>query len=103
MSRDAFLRTKLTEALSPSHLEVVNESHMHKMQPGAESHFRVVVVSALFEGKPLLARHRLVNAAVDEALKNGLHALAATLKTPSEWQASPIAAASPPCASKVKP
>jgi BolA family transcriptional regulator, general stress-responsive regulator len=103
MSRDAFLRTKLTEALLPSHLEVVNESHLHKTQPGAESHFRVVVVSALFEGKPLLARHRLVNAAVDEALKSGLHALAATLKTPSEWQESPIAAVSPPCASTRKP
>ncbi len=51
------IQTKIAAALGPSHLEVVNESHMHSVPPGSESHFRVVVVSDRFEGLPLVRRH----------------------------------------------
>lgn len=44
----------LTEKLQPIHLEVVNESHMHNVPKGAETHFKVLVVSAKFESLPLI-------------------------------------------------
>ena len=53
--------TKLTNALAPVHLEVVNESCKHNEPTGAESHFTVFVVSESFDGKNVLARHRLVS------------------------------------------
>ena len=53
--------TKLTNALAPVHLEVVNESYKHNAPTGAESHFAVFVVSGSFDGRNVLARHRLVS------------------------------------------
>lgn len=67
---------------------MLNESHMHNVPKGAETHFKVVLVSAAFEGKPLLGRHRVVNALLDAELKGGVHALSIVAKTPGEWAAS---------------
>ena len=53
--------TKLTNALAPVHHEVVNESYKHNDPKGAESHFAVFVVSGSFDGRNVLARHRLVS------------------------------------------
>ncbi|TRY84789.1 hypothetical protein DNTS_008971 [Danionella cerebrum] len=91
------VRTKLTQALSPEHLEVINESHMHAVPPGSESHFRVVVVSPRFEGLSLLQRHRLVNDALKEELSSCIHALAIQAKTPQQWSSDPKLGKSPPC------
>jgi stress-induced morphogen len=44
----ATIETKLTDALHPDHLEVINESHMHSVAPGSETHFKVLVVSPTF-------------------------------------------------------
>ena len=44
------IETKLKETLAPSHLEVINESHMHNVPKGSETHFKVVVVSGRFDG-----------------------------------------------------
>ena len=79
-------------------LEVINESGMHAVPKGSETHFKVVVVSSAFEGLTRVARQRLVYAALDEELRSGVHALTVTSKTPAEWQASPEVPASPPCA-----
>ncbi|KAK1806162.1 hypothetical protein P4O66_000054 [Electrophorus voltai] len=91
------IRTKLTQALQPDHLEVLNESHMHAVPPGSESHFRVLVVSTHFEGLPLLQRHRLVNEALREELSSRIHALAIQAKTPEQWRSDPTLAKSPQC------
>jgi stress-induced morphogen len=103
MSLQAVIETKLREILSPEHLEVVNESYMHssgKNNPNAETHFKVVVVSAKFEGLNLVKRHQLVYGALGDELrmKKGIHALAITSRTPSEWDANPIGNESPNCA-----
>ena len=45
---------KLKTGLQPVHLELRNESYMHNVPKGSETHFKVVVVSAQFEGKPLI-------------------------------------------------
>uniref|UniRef100_A0A673A906 BolA-like protein 1 n=1 Tax=Sphaeramia orbicularis TaxID=375764 RepID=A0A673A906_9TELE len=84
--------TKLTTSLNPHHLEVHNESHMHAVPPGSESHFRVLVVSAHFQGLSLLQRHRLVNEALKEELSSCVHALAIQAKTPEQWDQNPTLA-----------
>lgn len=82
------ITAKLTGALAPQSLTVVDESHRHaghighpgSGHPGAlsssETHFDVDVVSAAFAGKSRLERHRMVNAILAEELKGGVHALA---------------------------
>jgi BolA protein len=82
------IREKLTQALQPVHLEVINESHLHaghRSTPGTgESHFRVLIVSPLFAGKSRLARHRLVNETLAAELKGKVHALALVAQAPGE-------------------
>jgi len=78
----------LRATFGPTHLDVIDESHLHAGHAGArpegETHFRVDVVSAAFDGKSRVERHRLVNAALDPAFKRGLHALAVRARTPAE-------------------
>lgn len=87
--KDSITR-KLTEALGPSELEVVDESQRHVghagYREGGESHFAVTVVSARFEGKSRIERHRMVNHLLAEEIAAGLHALSLTTLTPAERQ-----------------
>ena len=53
----------------------------------SETHFKVVIVSEAFEGKPLIDRHRAVNECLREELEQGVHALSIDAKTPKQWQA----------------
>lgn len=85
MKTQSNIERKLLAALDPVHLDVVNESNMHKVPPGSESHFKVTVVSDKFDGQGLVARHRLVNQVLAEELKGGVHALAMHTMTPDEW------------------
>ena len=48
------IRVKLTNQFSPLHLDILNESYMHNVPKGSETHFKVVVVSSQFENTPLL-------------------------------------------------
>ena len=80
------IETKIAAALAPSHLEVINESHMHSVPPGSESHFRVVVVSDRFEGLPLVRRHQTVNQVLEQEFEDGLHALSMQTLTGAEWR-----------------
>lgn len=80
------IEDKITQALQPEFLEVVNESHMHNVPPGSESHFKVTVVSREFDNKMLVARHRLLNQLLKEELDGPVHALSLHTLTPSEWQ-----------------
>jgi len=92
------IERKLRERFAPLHLEVDNESHMHNVPEGSESHFRVVLVSEQFAGSPSVQRHRAVNAALAEELGGQIHALALHTMTPEEWFAKGgDAPASPPC------
>ncbi len=88
---------KLTEALGPAHLEVINESHNHHVPPNSETHFKVIIASELFDGKRLLARHRAVNEALATEFANGLHALSMHTYSPSEWEAQVAVPDSPKC------
>ncbi|MEJ2764235.1 transcriptional regulator BolA [Photobacterium sp. MCCC 1A19761] len=78
---------KLYQAFAPVHLEVINESYMHNVPAGSESHFKVVIVSTQFDGQRLIGRHRAVNTVLADELANHIHALAIHTYTDSEWQA----------------
>jgi stress-induced morphogen len=91
------IESKLTTAFAPPVLLIQNESHMHSVPPGSESHFRVTVVSEKFEGMPILARHRAVNTALALELKSGIHALSITARTPQQWAIDSAVGKSPPC------
>lgn len=88
MSAEARMREHLMIALEPIRLDVVNDSDKHaghRSSPGTgESHFTVIVVSPLFEGKSRVERHRLVNDALADELQRGLHALAIKAYAPGE-------------------
>ena len=77
---------KLTQAFTPVHLEVLNESYKHNVPEGSESHFYIVVVSEKFTGQRLIARHREVNSVLANELENHIHALAMHTYTPEQWQ-----------------
>ena len=85
MSMREIIEAKLRSDFQPLHLEVVNESHMHDVPEGAESHFKVVLVADRFDGKSLLNRHRAVNQLLAEELSRQIHALALHTMTPEEW------------------
>lgn len=76
-------------SLSPSHLEIINESSNHGgYYPGKESHFKVVIVSEAFDGLRPVQRHQKVYACTQNLLAIGggdIHALALHTYTASEW------------------
>ncbi len=78
----------LSDALKPAHLDVINESGMHNVPKGSETHFKVVAVSDQFAGESLLNRHRMINDLLSAQLSGGVHALSLQTMTPAEWQES---------------
>lgn len=85
MSVESVLHKKLSAALAPTHLELLNESPNHGLPASAEKHFRVVVVSARFSGLSRVERHRLVHDTLTEELRNHVHALSVQAFTEDEW------------------
>src|SRR5689334_17679012 len=79
---------KLRTRFAPTRLDIEDESSRHRghagHREGGESHFRVEIVSAAFEGKTRVARQRLVYDALKDEFAAGLHALALTTLTPAE-------------------
>ena len=88
MHRRDRITEKLTEAFAPARLDVADESHQHEGHagawPGGETHFRVTIVAEAFRGRSRLDRHRMVNAALAEELKSGVHALAIHASAPGD-------------------
>jgi BolA protein len=86
MSKAEKIRSKLAEALTPTSLEVIDDSESHRghagYQDGGESHFHVVIRSHVFEGKTRIARHRAVHAALGKELVASIHALSMDLGVP---------------------
>ena len=98
MSMQRIVEKKLVAALAPVHLEVIDESSMHNVPPGSESHFKVVIVSGKFEEVSLINQHKLVNEALKEELKQSIHALSIVTKTPKQWaESKENIPESPPC------
>jgi BolA protein len=82
------ITARLTEALDPTHLEVINDSGRHAGHSGdngtGESHFTVVIESRAFAGCSRVERQRLVNRALSDLLIERVHALAIRARAPGE-------------------
>jgi len=87
MQRQNAIQKTLQNALNPEYLEVINESYKHNVPEGSESHFKLIVVSAEFEGKRLIARHRILNKLLQSEFDQGMHALSLHTMTHDEWLA----------------
>lgn len=84
-----FLTKELEVAFLPETLEVINESHLHKgHQPQfdgeGETHFRIRIVAAAFQGMSRVERHRRINKIVESQMEHGLHAIAIEAHAPNE-------------------
>ena len=80
---------KLHERLEATHVEVIDESHLHAGHAGAASgggHFRALVVSQRFAGLSMLEAQRLVYEALAEEMGGEIHALSVRTLTPESWQ-----------------
>lgn len=84
----AEMKRKIEEALAPSRLEIIDDSHRHAGHAGhnhqGESHFRVEIVSESFVGKSRVERHRLVNTLLAAELAGSVHALQLVTLTADE-------------------
>lgn len=81
------LRARLAAAFPDATTEVLDDSHLHAGHAGAEGgagHYRVRVVSSRFEGRPTVARHRLVYDSVADWMPHRVHALSIVARTPAE-------------------
>jgi len=87
VERVAKIEALLTEAFSPSHLLVKDQSHLHAGHAGARDgrgHFDVTIESAAFRGKRPLACHRLVYDAMGSLMETDIHALRIHARAPAE-------------------
>jgi len=97
MSMQTTIEQKLAGEIAVDYLQVENESQMHNVAPGAESHFKVTIVSNAFDEQMLIKRHRMVNQILQQELQQ-IHALALHTLTPQEWEArGGVVANSPKC------
>lgn len=82
------MAARLTAALFPQHLAVINDSAHHRGHAGddgsGESHFTVEIVADAFVGQSRVARQRMVNAALADLLRDKVHALAIRARAPGE-------------------
>ena len=81
------LESRIATALAPTHLEIIDDSHLHAGHAGAadgRGHFTVIVSSERFAGLRTLQRHRLVYDAVGDLMVTDVHALSIHASTPDE-------------------
>lgn len=82
------IREKLSQAFSPAHLDVQDDSARHHghagAAPGGESHFNVVIEAEAFKGMGRVARQRAVYAALAQELAGPVHALSVKALAPGE-------------------
>lgn len=87
MDRLALIRERLTAALRPDALDIIDESHLHAGHAGARSgggHYAVTIVSPRFRGENRVARHRMIYEALGDAMGSEIHALSITAHSPDE-------------------
>lgn len=85
--RAAEIRRRLEQALAPESLEIVDDSAQHIGHVGAQGgggHYTVTIVSPTFNGKPPIARHRLVYEALGNLMGANIHALSINAYAPDE-------------------
>jgi len=89
----------LNENFKLASLKIVNESFMHNVPEGSESHFKIVIVSDNFIKKSLIQRHKEIYKALGEIM-NDIHALSIHAFDNKEFELNPMILDSPQCANK---
>ncbi len=87
MTTTNLIRQKLTDALQPKVLEIIDQSAAHAGHAGARQgggHYYVTIVSDHFDQLSLLKRHQLVYQTLGELMQHEIHALSINALTPSE-------------------
>lgn len=90
MSIAARIRDKLTEALNPVRLDLMDDSAHHAGHAGVmglavqETHFRLTIIAEAFRGQTRIQRQREIYRLLAQEFADGLHALTVTAKTPDE-------------------
>lgn len=83
------IKTRLMEALSPEHFEIIDDSHSHAGHAGVQEsgggHFFVTIVSDQFEGKSRVQRHQLIYGVLGTLMQTDIHALSIKSFTPAEF------------------
>ena len=97
MTVESDITSALEAAFHPSLLRVENESHRHNVPRDSETHFKVTLVTASFEGERSVRRHQSVYGVLAEWLEGPVHALALHTYTPEEWENTGVAPDSPDC------
>lgn len=96
--RIELIQQRLTEQLTPSQLRVIDESHLHEGHQEAEAsgggHYFIEITSDQFEGKSQVERHRMIYAALGDAMGTEIHALSIQAQTEPETQQAAITSAS---------
>ncbi|MDG1694056.1 MAG: BolA/IbaG family iron-sulfur metabolism protein [Porticoccaceae bacterium] len=94
---ESVVSEKLIKAFSPSYLDVINESGMHNVPAGSESHFKVIISSEFFDKKSPVKRHQAIYSVLAEELKISIHALSLLVYSPQEWKQVKTVPQSPNC------
>ena len=89
----------LSSSLNLSSLKIINESFMHNVPAGSESHFKIVVVTDDFNNLSSIKRHKLIYKTLDN-LMNKIHALSIHAFNEEEFKLNPVILDSPECANK---
>ncbi len=98
MDRIAEIKARLERELSPTYLDIIDESHLHAGHAGAASgagHFSVTIVSDKFAGKSAIQRHRMVYLAVDDLMRSEIHALSIKAQVPDDQEADNMTSEEP--------
>jgi BolA protein len=81
------IKERLTAALKPEYLQVIDNSQAHADHAGAQrggGHYHVRIAAGIFSGKSLVQRHQLVYKALGELMKDQIHALGIEAMSPDE-------------------
>jgi len=77
----------LAAAFDPETLGVEDESYLHEGHEGAQDgrgHFRVLIITEMFEDKSMIERHRMIYRVLDDMMRLDIHALAIDAWSPDE-------------------
>jgi BolA protein len=77
----------LAEAFDPETIGVEDESYLHEGHEGAKDgrgHFRVLIITEVFEGKSMIERHRMIYRVLGDMMRLDIHALAIDAWSPDE-------------------
>ena len=89
----------LSSFMNLASLKIINESFMHNVPKGSESHFKIVVVTNDFNNLSIIQRHKLIYKTLD-SLMNEIHALSIHAFNEEEFKLNPVILDSPECANK---